>query len=156
MILLKGYCRWKQSSKEVPVSRLVNVSNLQSWAFWMQSSTELQCLTPGAAPVTAAVVVAAASRQCRPASERQRAAPARSTPAPLCALPPCDARLRAGARPSPSEPGLEPSQRSHWFPVPGARDVSRGARFSHSCGSRRRARPRSLSHSPVAPTPTPL
>ncbi|XP_031229070.1 proline-rich receptor-like protein kinase PERK2 [Mastomys coucha] len=44
-------------------------------------------LTPGAAPVTAAVVVtavvvAAASQQCRLASERQRAAPARSTPAP--------------------------------------------------------------------------
>lgn len=56
---------------------------LQSWAFRTQSSTGLQCLTPGAAPVTAAVVVTAASRQCRPASERQRAAPARSTPAPL-------------------------------------------------------------------------
>ena len=113
-------------------------------------------LTPGAVPVTAAVVVAAASRQCRPASERPRAAPARSTPALLRALPLGDARLRAGARPLPSVPGLEPSQRSHWLPVPGARDVSRGARFSHSCGSRRRARPRSLSHSPIAPTPTPL
>lgn len=113
-------------------------------------------LTPGAVPVTAAVVVAAASRQCRPASERPRAAPARSTPALLRALPPGDARLRAGARPLPSAPGLEPSQRSHWLPVPGARNVSRAARFSHSCGSRRRARPRSLSHSPIAPTPTPL
>lgn len=113
-------------------------------------------LTPGAIPVTAAVVVAAASRRCRPASERPRAAPARSTPAQLRALPPGDARLRAGARPLPSAPGLEPSQRSHWLPVPGARDASRGARFSHSCGSRRRARPRSLSHSPLAPTPTPL
>ena len=113
-------------------------------------------LTPGAVPVTAAVVVAATSQQRRPASERQRAAPARSTPAPLRALPPGDARLRAGARPLPSVPGVEPSQRSHWLPVPGARDISRGARFSHSCGSRRRARPRSLSHSPIAPTPTPL
>lgn len=72
----------------------------------MQSSTGLQCLTPGAVPVTAAVVVATASQQCRPASEEQRAAPARSTPALLCALPLSDARLRAGARPLPSAPGL--------------------------------------------------
>lgn len=63
-------------------------------------------LTPGAVPVTAAVVVATASQQCRPASEEQRAAPARSTPALLCALPLSDARLRAGARPLPSAPGL--------------------------------------------------
>lgn len=110
-------------------------------------------LTPGTVPVTAAVVIATASRQRRRASERQRAAPARSTPALLCALPHSDARLRAGARPLPSVPGLEPSQRSHWLPVPGARDVLRRARFSHSCGSRRRARPRSLSHSPIAPPP---
>ncbi|XP_062053405.1 basic proline-rich protein-like [Lepus europaeus] len=72
------------------------------------------------------------------------------------ALPPGDARQRAGARPLRSVPGREPSQRSHWLPGPGARDVSRWARFSHSCGSRRRARPCSLSHSPTAPTPSPL
>lgn len=30
MILFKGYCGWKQSSKGVPVSRLVNVSALSS------------------------------------------------------------------------------------------------------------------------------
>ena len=34
-----------------------------------------------------------------------------------------------------------------------ARCVSRGARFSHSCGSRRRARPRARSHSPCGPHP---
>lgn len=78
----------------------------QSWAFWMQSLAGLQGLTPGAVPVTAAVVVAAASQQCRPASEKQRAAPARSTPALLRALPLGGARLRAGARPLPSVPGL--------------------------------------------------
>lgn len=63
-------------------------------------------LTPGAVPVTAAVVVAAASQQCRPASEEKRAAPARSTPALLRALPLGDACLRAGARPLPSVPGI--------------------------------------------------
>ena len=115
---------------------------LPSWGFWMQSSTASQGLTPDAVPVTAAV---AASPQRRPASERQRAASAHSTPAPFRALPPGDARLRAGARPSPSGPGLKPSQCSHWLPVPGARDVSRGARFSRSCGSRCRARPSSIS-----------
>lgn len=91
----------------------------------MQSSTGLQCLTPGAVPVNAAFVIATASRQSRPASERQRAAPARSTPALLRALSLSDARLRAGARPLPLVPGLEPFQRPHWLSVPGAHDVSR-------------------------------
>lgn len=40
-------------------------------------------LPPSPVLVTTTVVVTAASRHCRPASEKQRAAPARSTPAPL-------------------------------------------------------------------------
>eukprot|EP00072_Mus_musculus_P033314 XP_006500598.1 PREDICTED: atherin-like [Mus musculus] len=118
-------------------------------------------LTPGAAPVTAAVVVtavvvAAASQQCRLASERQRAAPARSTPAPPPRAPdgrrsPLCGRRAAAALSLRSVA----SRRSHWLPGAGAGagDVSRGARSSHSCGSRRRARPRSLFHSPPNPRP---
>lgn len=44
MILLKGYCGWKQSSKEVPVSRLVNVFDLSS-VLGFVDSTALHCLT---------------------------------------------------------------------------------------------------------------
>lgn len=71
------------------------------------------------------------------------------------ALPTAAARLRAGARPWPSASGLRASRRSHWLPGAGAGDVSRGARSSHSCGSRRRARPRPLSHSPLPPPAPP-
>lgn len=48
----KDYCR--ESSKDVPVSRLVSVSDLclQSWASLMQNLTGIRCFTPGAVPVT--------------------------------------------------------------------------------------------------------